>query len=343
MPERKFLLQQWVAKQLDMQEVTLHAVSGDASFRIYYRVGKDSDSYIVVDSDPEKENNNDFIRIARSLFAHGFHAPEIFAAEDKMGFILLSDLGDQLLLPKLTTASVDTYYRSAMKTLRSLQAQLSPTQLSLPQYDHSLLMAEMSLFSDWFIERYIAYSLGQSERDSLNTAYEMLAGSALAQKLVFVHRDYHARNIMLLDNGELGLIDFQDAVWGPITYDLVSILRDCYIRWPRQQTLAWAADYFHAAQQQGILDSGERLEEFLRAFEWMGMQRHLKAVGIFSRLNFRDNKPVYLGDIPRTYRYLLEVAAAYPQLSSMSDVLKSLAVQLVEKDPEARNILQGLL
>lgn len=347
MISRELLLQQWVAKQLGLDHVVLQTVSGDASFRRYFRAetanAQGLRTVIAVDSPPEKENNEDFIRIARCLTDHGFNAPEIMAVDASRGFMLLSDLGDRLLLPELSSLSVEKHYTVAMEVLQALQSQLTPQALPLPSYDHARLMDEMALFSDWFVPRYLGYTLAVEQEAALLHAYELLAQSALAQPQVFVHRDYHARNIMLLEENKQGLIDFQDAVWGPISYDLVSLLRDCYVRWPREQTLAWAAGYFHQAQKVGLLDAQCSEADFLQYFEWMGMQRHFKAVGIFSRLNYRDDKPVYLGDIPRTYSYLLEVSAVYDELAALHAVLKDLAVCLIEKNTDAAPLLEPLL
>lgn len=347
MISRELLLQQWVAEHLGQNHVVLQTVSGDASFRRYFRAEtgrvQGPSSVIAVDSPPEKENNEDFIRIARCLVDHGFNAPEVMAVDVSRGFMLLSDLGDRLLLPELNSLSVEKHYAVAMETLRALQSQLKPGELPLPSYDHTRLMGEMALFSDWFIPRYLDYTLAAEQEAVLLHGYALLAQSALAQPQVFVHRDYHARNIMLLEDNKQGLIDFQDAVWGPITYDLVSLLRDCYMRWPREQTLAWASAYFHQAKEVGLLDAQYSEVDFLQAFEWMGMQRHFKAVGIFSRLNYRDDKPVYLGDIPRTYSYLLEVSAAYEELAALHAVLKDLAVCLMDKNPDAVTLLEPLV
>lgn len=347
MISRELLLQQWVAEQLGLDNVALQTVSGDASFRRYFRAETGSpqglSTIIAVDSPPEKENNEDFIRIARCLVDHGFNAPEVMAVDASRGFMLLSDLGDHLLLPELNSLSVEKHYAVAMEVLQGLQSQLKPETLPLPSYDYMRLMDEMALFSDWFIPRYLGYTLTAEQEAALLHAYELLAQSALAQPQVFVHRDYHARNIMLLEDNKQGLIDFQDAVWGPISYDLVSLLRDCYVRWPREQTLAWASGYFHQARKAGLLDASCSEADFLQYFEWMGMQRHFKAVGIFSRLNYRDDKPVYLGDIPRTYSYLLEVSAAYDELAALHAVLKDLAVCLMDKNPDAVTLLEPLL
>ncbi|MBL4608711.1 MAG: phosphotransferase [Pseudomonadales bacterium] len=344
MESRELLLQKWVSEQLGYDLAQLQTVSGDASFRRYFRAETgDADSaktVIAVDSPPETENNPDFIRIARCLVNNGFNAPNILAVDEVRGFMLLSDLGDRLLLPELNARSVEQQYGIAMETLRALQSQLKPEALPLPLYDQARLMDEMALFSDWFVPRYLGYTLSGDQQGMMLKAYGKLAKSALSQPEVFVHRDYHARNIMLLEDNKQGLIDLQDAVWGPITYDLVSLLRDCYVRWPREQTLAWASDYFNQAQAAGLLDTTWTEAGFLQCFEWMGMQRHFKAVGIFSRLNYRDNKPVYLGDIPRTYSYLLEVSAAYEELADLHGVLKDLAILLMDKNPDAVELLK---
>lgn len=345
MSSREYLLQQWLLAQLHIEALDLQVVSGDASFRRYFRIrlpGQNT-SLIAVDSPPDKESNAEFVQIARTLFAKGFAVPEVKALDMEQGFLLLSDLGNRLLLPELNEGTVNDHYQQAMQTLVALQSHVKTTDLTLPLYDGKRLHAEMALFTEWFIPHYLEYPLKPDQQQTLQNAFDCLANSALEQPVVFVHRDYHARNLMLLDNQQLAMIDFQDAVWGPMTYDLVSVLRDCYVRWPRQQTLAWASDYFRAAVAAGLLPASCTEGQFLRWFEWMGVQRHLKATGIFARLNFRDHKPVYLGDIPRTYSYMLETTAAYPELAAMNSLLKDLAAVLVVKNPKALPWLETFL
>lgn len=345
MPSRELLLEQWLLQQLSADTLALQVVSGDASFRRYFRVTLPglSTTLIAVDSPPDKESNAEFVQIARVLFAKGFGVPEVKALDMAQGFLLLSDLGKRLLLPELNEQTVGRHYGNAMQTLLALQGRIKQADLPLPHYDSKRLQAEMALFSEWFIPRYLEYTLKPDQQQILQNAFQCLTDSALEQPLVFVHRDYHARNLMLLDNDQQAMIDFQDAVWGPMTYDLVSVLRDCYVRWPRQQTLGWASDYFHAAASAGLVPENCTEARFLRWFEWMGVQRHLKATGIFARLNYRDQKPVYLGDIPRTYSYMLETTAAYPELAAMNRVLKALAELLLIKNPAAQPWLQAFL
>ncbi|MBV1869888.1 MAG: phosphotransferase [Gammaproteobacteria bacterium] len=355
MISRDDLFQQWVAEQLELEQVDLQTVSGDASFRHYFRVtlpelspkleadfGK-SQTVIAVDSPPEKEKNQEFLRIARCLVDHGFNAPVIKAVNEKQGFMLLSDLGDRPMLPELDTHTVEKHYAAAMETLCALQKEIKPAALVLPHYDHQRLMDEMALFPDWFICCHLGCSLRPDQDKGLHDACELLAQSALAQPQVFVHRDYHSRNIMLLDDNQQGLIDFQDAVWGPITYDLVSLLRDSYVRWPREKSLAWAAGYFRQALAEGLLPEGYQEKDFLKQFEWMGAQRHLKVVGIFSRLKHRDDKPVYLDDIPCTYANLLEVCGAYEELAGLHGLLQELARALITKTPSAAELMEPLI
>lgn len=345
MPSRELQLQQWLLQQTNVDTLTLQSVSGDASFRHYFRVTWPGQStpLIAVDSPPDKESNEEFVQIARVLFAKGFGVPEVKSLDLNQGFLLLSDLGNRLLLPELNESTVNDHYQQAMRVLLDLQSRVKTTDLTLPLYDGNRLHAEMALFTEWFIPHYLEYPLKPDQQQVLQNAFDCLVNSALEQPVVFVHRDYHARNLMLLDNQQLAMIDFQDAVWGPMTYDLVSVLRDCYVRWPRQQTLAWASVYYHAAVASGLLPASCTEGQFLRWFEWMGVQRHLKATGIFARLNYRDHKPVYLGDIPRTYSYMLETTAAYPELAAMNSLLKELAAVLVDKNPKALSWLQTFL
>lgn len=296
------------------QDWQLQSVSGDASFRRYFRVLSHNLSWIAVDAPPQQEDSSSFVAIARAWEPLEIHAPLVHLADLEQGFMLLSDLGDTLYLDRLDEESVGPLYQQALLTLTHIQQCRSIQGESFPPYDRALLQREMALFTDWFLEQLLQLKLTRYEQRLLEQLQELLIQSALEQPQVCVHRDYHSRNLMVIDAPAPGVIDFQDAVWGPITYDLVSLLRDCYIDWPEQQVARWALDYAKLAADAGLMDAVSE-QRFLGWFDRMGMQRHLKAIGIFARLNLRDGKPGYLGDIPRTLDYLRRVAAQHSDLA----------------------------
>ncbi|HFD92816.1 MAG TPA: aminoglycoside phosphotransferase [Gammaproteobacteria bacterium] len=321
--ERMEELRAWLAACLGSESFSLAPASADASFRRYFRVRDGDRTHIVMDAPPDKEDCRPFIAVARAFGDAGLNVPEILASDVARGFLLLSDFGDRQYLQVLDEANVDALYGDAMRALRLLQGAGLRGETDLPPYDEALLLKEMDLFRDWYVEGYLGVSLDGGQAQLLEQIFSMLAASALEQPRVWVHRDYHSRNLMVVKERNPGILDFQDAVHGPVCYDLVSLLRDCYIAWPAAQVDAWVADYFARAQTQGLL-SGVDLAQFRRWFDWMGMQRHFKAVGIFARLYLRDGKPGYLGDIPRTMNYVLESAARYEEFRDLQDFLMGL-------------------
>ncbi|WP_251358179.1 aminoglycoside phosphotransferase family protein [Kangiella sp. TOML190] len=313
MNARQQLLKEWSQQTLEQTEklsdYQWQLVSGDASFRRYYRIISGDNSWICVDAPPEHENSEQFIKIA-SLLSQ-VNAPKVIAYDLEQGFMLLSDLGDQLYLPLLNEQSADKLYQAAIQSLIKMQ-QIDSAKI-LPAYDAKLLNQEMELFREWFLLQHLQLTLSSDENQMLDQLFQWLTDSALEQPQVFVHRDYHSRNIMWLQDQPPGIIDFQDAVQGPISYDLLSLLRDCYIEWPDYQVQAWM-DYF-IEQSDWELDKAQ----FIQWFDWMGLQRHIKVAGIFARLNYRDGKAAYLKDIPLTLRYIVRQAEKYPQLDEFSD------------------------
>ncbi len=270
-----------------------------------------------MDAPPAQEDCAPFLRVTELLLELGLHVPRILARDAEHGFMLLSDLGSRLYLDELNEATVERLYGDALSALATLQS-CAPLDCGLPPYGRVLLLSEMSLFRDWLLAKHLDLSLSEAEETGLRDSFRLLAESALQQPAVCVHRDFHSRNLMVCANHNPGILDYQDAVIGPVTYDLVSLLRDCYIAWPRARVERWALDYFELARQRGILRPDQATEQqFLRWFDWMGVQRHLKAAGIFARLNHRDAKPGYLQDIPRTLGYVSEVCAGYPELESL--------------------------
>lgn len=316
MRERYELMLAWLDRLLPARNLRIAPASSDASFRRYFRIGYPKGSYIVMDAPPEKEDCRPFIAIARALRQLGLQAPEVLEADLAQGFLLLTDLGSRQYLAALDVSSADQLYGDALQALARLQTGGDSATALLPPYDAGLLRREMELFREWFLQRHLGLTLTQDEQRMLDRVFARLCRSALEQPRVWVHRDYHSRNLMVTEFDNPGVLDFQDAVVGPLTYDLVSLLRDCYIAWPREQVEAWALQYRAKVESLGLGGVADRAT-FLRWFDLMGIQRHLKAIGIFARLNHRDNKPGYLHDIPRTLSYVMEVAARYPEFSEL--------------------------
>ena len=315
MPERMEALKRWLEEELSFREYTLNPASSDASFRRYFRITHNGASFIVMDAPPEREDSQPFVRISRLFTDIGLNVPEVMDADIGKGFLLLSDLGSRPYLDELSEDTVERLYGDALGALATLQGCCIPADAGLPAYDDALLMREMGLFREWLLGRHLGMDLSNAQQTMLEDVFSTLVNSAQAQPRVCVHRDYHSRNLMVCGANNPGILDFQDAVTGPLTYDLVSLLRDCYIKWPPERVQDWALGYQELALQTGILhEQHDDPELFLRWFDLMGVQRHLKAAGIFARLNHRDGKPGYLGDIPRTLSYVTEVAERYADL-----------------------------
>lgn len=326
----------WVAQELNQDKVELSVVSGDASFRRYFRFALGDNSWIAMDAPPEKEDSSSFVAIAKHWLAKGIQVPQIKALDLEKGFMLLSDFGEKLLLSELNPLRPNEqqgshYYHKAMHTLVQIQS-ISSADLTLPLYDSALLQREMALFKDWLIQAKLGLSLSEQESEGLSACLNLLERRALSQKQVTVHRDYHARNLMICEDDSLGVLDFQDAVQGPVTYDLVSLLRDCYIVWPVDLVNQWCHEFYTFLIEQNpeaFKELGD-FRKFKQDFDLMGLQRHLKVAGIFARLSLRDGKHAYLKDIPRTLEYILSVSKQLIAESSTEfTVLKSL-VNLVE-------------
>lgn len=319
MPERRAQLLDWVEQALGGGDYSLESASGDASLRRYWRLRAGGSSYVVMDAPPVAEDIERFVRIAERLRSLGLNAPEIYAEEPAQGLLLLGDLGTRPYLSVLDEENADRLYGDALAALAVIQA-CAPVQ-GLPAYDGSFLRREMELFREWLLVKYLGLDLSAAENEALDRSFDLLVASALEQPRVFVHRDYHSRNLMVAAPPSPGILDFQDAVAGPVTYDLVSLLRDCYIAWPRDRVEGWALGYAVLAVQSGILRKGDE-GRFMPWFDLMGVQRHLKASGIFARLKIRDAKPGYLADIPRTLTYVLDVAPAYPDLAVLAELIR---------------------
>lgn len=325
---RRDALYEWAVAQVRQltpfqPAASLTVVSGDASFRRYFRLAHDQGSLIAVDAPPERENSRGFVAIAQALHAQGVQVPEVLAVDLQQGYMLLSDLGDTLLNPCLNAESVDDLYDRAGQQLLRLLACPPPTDYPLLTYDHSRLHMEMSLFREWFVERYLGLTLSAQEQDLLAHSLDVIAADALSQPVVFVHRDFHSRNLMLLASGEIAVIDFQDAATGPISYDLMSLLRDAYIEWPAVRVDGWIERFYRQLQVAGKLSAEVQLATFRRWCDLISAQRHLKVLGIFCRLSLRDGKHGYLGDLPLVLRYLCSEIQGYPELQPLADWLQA--------------------
>jgi len=320
---RLLALRQWVGQVLDLREVEIRPASTDASFRRYFRIISPGMTHIVMDAPPGREDPRRFVVVAERLHQLGLNVPEVLDQDLERGFLLLTDLGDQIYLQNLNESTVERLYGDALGALVVLQAGIFTDSSFLPEYDVPLLRRELEIFREWYLGRHLGLALTPVQQSVIDAAYEVLIGSALEQPRVWVHRDFHSRNLMITSRNNPGILDFQDAVRGPVTYDLVSLLRDCYIRWPQERVVEWVMGYFDLAHQSG-LPVGEDEGRFLRWFDLMGVQRHLKAVGIFARLNHRDSKPGYLADIPRTLGYVLEACGRYPELAALQRLLADL-------------------
>lgn len=317
--ERLHLLESWIKEQFPTQSFTLQPASADASFRRYFRIIFSDQTMIVMDAPPQHEDCTPFLRVAEILAGSGVHVPAVVARNLEQGFLLLSDLGNTTFLQALTDQqeNADQLYNAATDAL--VKMQLSHHAESLPPYDETLLRRELDLFSDWYIARHLQLNLNDNQQGVLHAVFAKILQNNLAQPRVLVHRDYHSRNLMVTTPNP-GIIDFQDAVFGPITYDLVSLLKDAYIRWDEERLLDWVIRYWEKARKAGLPVSND-FAAFYRDFEWMGVQRHLKVLGIFARLNYRDGKTMYLNDMPLVMEYLRKACERYLELNPLLNLL----------------------
>ena len=298
---------------------TLRPASADASFRRYFRIdGTDGASYILMDAPPPQEDVRPFIHVAELFGQTGVSVPRVLAQDVERGFLLLTDLGSTTYLHQLNIDTAHKLYMDAIDALVLLQAQSQPDVL--PEYDRALLLRELQLFPDWYIAKHRGVTLDDKQQAALQKVFDALLANNLAQPQVYVHRDYHSRNLMVLDSGNPGILDFQDAVYGPITYDLVSLLRDAYVQWDEEVVLDWAIRYWEKARRAGLPVAND-IDSFYRDFEFMGLQRHLKVLGIFARLYHRDGKAAYLDDMPLVMEYTRKTAGRYRELAPLIRIL----------------------
>lgn len=299
----------------------IEPASSDASFRRYFRVTRGADSYIVMDAPPDKESLLPFIGVAHRLLGMGVNAPLILARNLQQGLLLLSDLGQRQYLDELKLdRNVGSLYADAMQALVKMQSAGAAAARGLPQYGRTLLLAEMQLMPEWFFGAHLKIEIDAGERGMLERLFEFLIQAALSQPSAFVHRDYHSRNLLLTTGNNPGVLDFQDAVLGPVTYDLVSLLKDCYIAWAPARVRAWVLEFRERLLKAG-LPAGEDEGQFMRWFDLIGLQRHIKVLGIFSRLYYRDGKSQYLNDLPRVLQYTRAAAGAYAETAEFAAFL----------------------
>jgi aminoglycoside/choline kinase family phosphotransferase len=309
----------------EVQEVPLAPASSDASFRRYFRWETQDRSFILMDAPPPQENCRPFVNIAAMLAEVGVHVPEILAADLDQGFLLLSDMGRQTYLDVIDSDNADQLFTDAIEALLTFQANAVPN--ALPAYDEALLRRELQLFPEWYVQRHLGHSFTADEQQLWDRTCQVLIDSALAQPRVLVHRDYMPRNLMFSQPNP-GVLDFQDAVVGPVTYDITSLFKDAFLSWPEARVLGWLQGYWEAARARGI-PVQDSFAEFHRASDLMGLQRHLKVIGIFARICHRDGKPRYLGDVPRFFAYLDTVLLRRPELADLKLLLQGLPQEQV--------------
>lgn len=329
MDARQQQLQAWLEEQYQ-HSVTLNPVVGDASFRRYFRFMHKNNSLVAMDSPPNLEDCKPFVEIAKALQTIGVTTPEIIAANTHEGFLVITDFGDQLFHHALNSSNVDQFYGLAFDDLHKIQSSENLSGVKLEPFDEKFMRKELNFFTEWFLEKYLELKLDAEQETIINTTYDLLLKSAVEQPQVVIHRDYHSRNLMLLNNNQLGVIDFQDAMLGPITYDLVSMIRDCYIDWPKEQVEKWALSFYKVCLSNNRLDNISS-EAFVKYFDLMGMQRHLKASFIFARKYLRDKNDFYLQFLPRTLNYIHYVANKYPELEPFAQFFDKIVLSLFKE------------
>jgi N-acetylmuramate 1-kinase len=319
--ERKQQLVAWLQSVLAGQSFELTTASADASFRRYFRVHLQDNTLIAMDAPPPQEDCAPFVKVARLMRDAGLNVPQIMAEDLPRGFLLLSDLGDDTYLSRLQKDNAQQLYGDATNALIKLQLASKPDVL--PPYDEALLTRELNLFPDWYLKQHLGVALEANQEAALRAVFEVLNKNILAQGQVYVHRDYHSRNLMVTTDNNPGILDFQDAVYGAITYDLVSLFKDAYITWDEEEILDWAVRYWQPAKKAG-LPVPQDFSDFYRDFEWMGVQRHIKVLGIFARLYHRDGKAGYLKDMPLVMQYLRKACERYAELRPLLRLLDTL-------------------
>jgi N-acetylmuramate 1-kinase len=339
---RLALIHDWLTSALRLKVRALEPASSDASFRRYFRVFLDEASYIVMDAPPQQEDVRPYLKVGALLEALAVHVPHVYERDVPRGLLLLEDLGTSQYLTRLSAGDdPEPLYADALAALARIQLQGAAASRELAPYGREELGRELALMPEWFLGRHLQLALAPAEQQLITDTFEFLTAQALAQPRVFVHRDYHARNLMWLEQGNPGIIDFQDALCGPLGYDLVSLLKDCYIAWPRPRVLGWVSQYRERLAAAGFAGAANP-REFLRGFDLIGVQRHLKVLGIFCRLWYRDGKAGYLDDLPRTLGYVREAGTLYPELAPFGAFLEQRVVpQLAPANARVRSVRAG--
>jgi aminoglycoside/choline kinase family phosphotransferase len=333
MPEidsRLALIHEWLSRDLGMKPERVEPASADASFRRYFRVMNNGSTSIVMDAPPGKEDVRPYLKVTRLLEALGTHVPHVHQVDTDRGLLLMEDLGGTHYLSRFNAGEdPERLYGDALRVLADIQVRGRSAAAELPPYDREPLARELALMPEWFLGRHLSVSLSDVESRMIARTFEFLVVEALAQPTVFVHRDFHSRNLMVVADRNPGVIDFQDALRGPVGYDLASLLKDCYISWPRERVVRWVSDYRALLRSKG--DAGAWLSgsddgEFLRWFDLIGVQRHVKVLGVFARLWYRDGKAGYLGDLPLTLEYVRDTCTRYPELGEFGRFLEERVV-----------------
>ena len=315
--DRKKLLQIWINDCIG-DDFILSDASADASFRKYYRVKTSEKTLILMDAPPDKESISDYLKIGIEMVNQGINAPKVFYKNQKLGFILMEDFGDKTFLKEFSLKGLKDLYIRAIDNIINMQLLLKINNLE--QYTQEKLYTEICLFNEWYLDKYKKINLSSKEIADLEIIFKKVISDNVAQNQCFVHRDYHSRNLMVLENNDLGILDFQDAVLGPMTYDLVSLLKDAYIELAEEDVLDLVINFWEKAVEKNLLQKGD-FSDFFMQYELMGVQRHLKVLGIFSRLSIRDHKNNYLEDIPLVEKYLLKASERYQFLSPLKKIL----------------------
>ncbi|MEO6689136.1 MAG: phosphotransferase [Dokdonella sp.] len=315
---------------LSDRDLTIEVASADASFRSYWRVSGAHGTRIVMDAPPGMEDIEPWLDIGKRLRAADLHTPQVFAVDRAQGFVLMEDLGVRIYLPELNTVSVDALYADALVALVRMQTRVDTTGLA--PFDRAFLLMEMELLPEWLLDRHLAFAATDADRGVIAAAFSFLARSATEQPQTFMHRDYHSRNLLIVDTDvrgvevptlrNPGIIDFQGAFVGPIAYDLASLLRDCYVEWEEARVEGWMEGQRRRLLDAGLIPADADTAQFRRWFDLIGLQRHIKVLGIFCRLWYRDGKEQYLSDLPLVWRYVTSVARRYPELAAFVDVLE---------------------
>jgi aminoglycoside/choline kinase family phosphotransferase len=320
----------WLESHFSAENISLIPLTGDAGFRRYFRFNYQNQCYIAVDAPVKLSNNQAFLAVQQILQQVGVNAPNILAVDLDQGFLCLSDFGDTVLAERLSNENMQQYYAKAITELNKMLKCKVALVENLPNYDQQFIVTELAIFREWLLEKHLGIYLTADEQIALSVCFAELVSAIVEQPKVFMHRDYHSRNIMLLDDDKLGIIDFQDAVKGPVIYDLVSLLRDCYVRWPNALITPLMEDYRQQVQNY-FPDENITKEKWQYWFDLTGLQRHIKASGIFARLHLRDNKSGYLADIPLTLTYIKDVSAQYDKLSFLHELVTKRVIPVLNK------------